>query len=171
MSDSLSVEAAVAGEAAAAAVEEVQSREAVDAAATEAVITADTAIENSTLAVESALSAQSQSDEAVRAAAEAAESAAAASEQAATVAYMTEEAFATYNAANDAKLREMREYIDARVPLPTPSQSTVEEVDADDRTSVSNPGESGTSEDTSQGEVGSAGGAGEKKRGLRHRTR
>lgn len=145
--DNLSVEASVAGEAAAAAVEEVQSRQETDAAATEAVLTADVAAEAASDAENTAHAAAETSIIAAETASLAEQSAQAAQEQTQAVAYATAEAFEALRAETDEKLRAMRDDISSRIPLPTP-QDTVEEVDANERTAVRNPGESETPAET-----------------------
>jgi hypothetical protein len=171
MSDGVSTEAAVAGEAAAAAVEEVQSREAVVDMAVSASMTAgeaaelaDTATTNAVMAVDTADGASMVAESAM--------------EQTQQVAYLTADMLEGIRAENDAKMREMREYIDSRVPLHPPVEETTtepefEEVDANGP-SVSDTGRAGesTAEDASEsGQAGGSGAGPEKRYGLRHKRR
>jgi hypothetical protein len=176
MSDTdVSVEATVAGEAASAAVEEVHAREEVVETAQSAAVEALEAVIVASEAEQSAQAAESTAAVAVEVAATAQESAEQAQQQTEAVAWATQEAFAAHQSSTDEKLREMREYIDSRVPLPTPEQTQPEytEVEATAHgigTDVSN---SGTGEAGSSGEEsnGAAQGGFEKQYGLRHRRK
>lgn len=183
MSDEMSPEATVAGEAAATAVEELHSREAVVDAATLAAMEASDASATAYEAHSEASQAVTYAETATAMASDAQATAQEASEVAAVTAYMTEEAFNAHREETDAMLREMREYIDSRVPLPAPVEETpaFEEVEADGATARTDVRNSDGS-DTGDGETGgsSSGGeesnsgeaAGPKARyGLRHKRR
>jgi hypothetical protein len=170
MADEPSTEAVVAGEAAAAAVEEVQARQEIDAAATEAILTADVALAAASEAEQTTAVAIETSVMAIDSATEAQVAAEQAQESVATVAYMTQEAFTAQNAATDEKLREMREYIDSRIPLPIPeSTPAVEEVEVGHGTAVSD--SHGRSESAGAGEAGSEAESAQKRYGLKHRKK
>jgi len=167
----ISVEASVAGEAAAAAVEEVQSREEVAEQASGAAMIAMSAEATAVDATDRAAAAQDTAVVATEIAADASDSAAQAQEQTQAVAALTVEMFEAYRAETDEKLRAMRDDISSRIPLPDP-QPAFEEVDADVRTNVSNTGQSGTGESGSDGTgTGQAGEPPQARRGLRHRSR
>lgn len=139
--DDISIEATVAGEAAAAAVEEVHARE-------EVIETADIALSESAVAADTAAMAEGVAADAHETAVIAVESAAIAHEAAAEAqqtAYLTAEALQSVVDANDAKLREMREYVDSRIPLPTPEPETpaVEEIEAESHAGSSGVSDSG----------------------------
>ena len=165
-----SPEAVVASEAAANAVEELHAREEVDQAATEAILTADTAVEVASNAAVEAQAANSNAIYATDAAAEATQTAQAALEQNQALAVATADVIEAQESELDRKLREMREYIDSRIPLPTvePTTPEVEEVEVHG-TDVSN--NRGQSESASGAKADSAGSAAEKRRyGLKHRS-
>lgn len=162
-----SPEAVVASEAAANAVEELHAREEVDQAATEAVVIADAAVGQAQEAVLRAEEADSTAAVAVAISENAVENAEAAIEQNQALAYATAEAFDAFCAAQDEKMRGMREYIDSRIPLPTvkPETPEVEEVEVNGA-DVSNSG--GQSKSSASAEAAS-GSAAEKRYGLKHR--
>lgn len=164
-----SPEAVVASEAAANAVEELHAREEVDQAATEAVVIADVAVGQAQEAALRAEEADSTAAVAVAISENAAENAETAIEQNQALAYATAEAFDAFCAAQDEKMRGMREYIDSRIPLPTvqPETPEVEEVEVHGA-DVSNSGRQ--SESSPSSESNSSGSAAEKQRyGLKHR--
>lgn len=174
-----STEAVVAGEAATAAVEEVHAREEVVDAAESASLASLEALAES---AESRAIAESAEDAAVNAAVsadaarEVAETASIEAEQRdEAIAYATAEAMASHAQQTDEKLREMREYIDAHIPLPTPTgDDGVNEVDVNDGTIPvrSDRDSEGGKPSEDSAETGAEGSPGTQKRyGLRHRRK
>jgi hypothetical protein len=173
MDETVSPEATVAGEAAAAAVEEVQSREALADATLNAVAAAVVAEDTAEQAHAEASQASDVADTAAGIAIEASDAAAIAQEQTQQVAYMTADMFESLRAENDQKYREMREYIDSRIPLPvkTTGDDGVEEIEADNGTGrVSDSGD-GSDADGSSEKSGASGASRQERYGLRHQRR
>lgn len=170
MDSEVSVEATVAGEAAAAAVEEVHARE-------EIIETADIAIAESATAAVTAAMAEGVAADAHETAIFAIESASEAHEAAAEAqqtAYMTVEAMQAISDANDAKLREIREYIDSRIPLPSPEPPAVEEIEAESHagsSGVSDSGGESHSDDAAEKSGAEAGQPRQERYGLRRGRR
>jgi hypothetical protein len=149
MTDEQSPEATVAGEAAAAAVEELHSREEVAETAVTAVIAASDAESTAEVAFTQASAASETAAIAADLAVEAQQSAT----EAQQAVYLTAEALETIQAQNDAKLREMREYIDSRIPLPVQAaeSSDVQEIEVNDGTArVSDSGGESDSGDSAE---------------------
>jgi hypothetical protein len=166
-----SVEATVAGEAAAAAVEEVQSREAIVESVQETSILAEVALTEAANANDTASMAGSEALVANERATQAAVEAEEAQAQTAQVAYMTADMFEALRAENDEKMRQMREYVDSRVPLPVKTgDDGVEEISADGTAGVSDSGQSESDGDGAP-EKQSAPRPREERYGLRHRRR
>ena len=172
MSDTeTSPEATVAGEAASAAVEELHAREAVAETAADAYVEAAVAADVAVQAEERATDAVEASSVAVEVAVQASEEAQQAQQATEAVAYMSLEAYEAHRVETDEKLREMREYIDSRIPLPTQEPvNQVEEVEVNGGTGNSDSGAGpGTAEGSSSEE-----GASQKpsaRYGLRHKRR
>jgi hypothetical protein len=171
MSDTdVSIEATVAGEAAAAAVEEVHARE-------EVVETANDAFFESAIAADTAAMAEGVAADAHETAVIAVESAAIAHEVAAEAqqtAYLTAEALQSVVDENDAKLRQMREYIDSRIPLPSPEPPAVEEIEAESHagsSGVSDNGGESHSDDAAEKSGAEAGQPRQERYGLRRGRR
>jgi hypothetical protein len=168
--ETVSAEALAAGTAAAVAVEEIQSREALAAETETAAVEAAVAVDTASAAAESAAYAEAASEAAL----DAAEANTELTVQTAQIAYATAEELEALRADNEATrnaMREMREYIDTRLPL-EPESPVVEEVEATD--GISNSGGARSTE-TGSGEEsgGEENGSSEKKqqrRGLKHRT-
>jgi hypothetical protein len=144
MTDSeVSVEATVAGEAAAAAVEEVHSREEVVETANSAFLESAVAADTAAAAIDTAALAESQAADAAEIAVAATEAAA----EAQQAVYLTADMMQSIREESDAKLREMREYIDTRIPLPPnePETPAVEEIEAESHGGTTGVSDSGGS--------------------------
>jgi hypothetical protein len=169
MTDEQSPESVVAGEAAAAAVEELKSREATEETAVAAVITASEA----QLTAEDAGFAASAAAETAVIAAENASEAQGAAASAQEAAYLTAEALQAHCDDTDAKLREMREYIDSRIPLSTPTapDDAVEEIEVNDGTARIQDSGVGDGSDSAEKSADQGESPREEKYGLRARRR
>lgn len=171
MADEPSVEATVAGEAASAAVEEVHAREEVVETAQEAALEAAVATDAAIQAEESAGIAVDVASDAHSAAMQASGEAQQAQEAIASVGYATADAMAAMEERNEQRMREMREYIDSRIPLPTqqPETNQVEEVEVSGGTGNSNSGGGAESAEGSSPEEGAS--QKSPRYGLRHKRR
>ena len=170
MSDDVSPEAVVAGEAAAAAVEELHSRQETQQEAATAVVAAEIAAGTAEGAAETSEAALATASVSASVAEEAADTA-----NAAGVAVLTlEEQVAEIRAgqeATHAAITDMRDFFNRRFPEVEEPQQAFEEVAVNDRTESGNSG--GRPSDSAGSEEGGEKDGGrppEKRRGLRHRA-
>lgn len=135
----MSPEATVAGEAAATAVEELHAREDVAESAQEASVAASLAVGEASVAVETADTAVGIAAESFETSQEAAATAEAATEAIASVGYATAAALEELDARNEQRMREMREYVDSKIPVgpPVTEQPEFEEVEVNGGSPIS----------------------------------
>lgn len=169
----MSPEAAAAGEAAATAVEELHAREEIAEAAIDARIDASTAVAGAQEAAFAAESAQVSAETALDVAESAEASAEAATEAIASVGYATAAALEELDARNEQRMREIREYVDSKIPVgpPVTEQPEFEEVEVNGGSPIS---DNRTGSEAEGGDSETGAGQSEKptaRYGLRHKRK